>query len=108
MHPGKYPHRAIFTEPSGTKDAIGNVSASPTEVGRAWVSVEPLPSYARERLAPGGETASATHRVSLMRPAFDVSLAASLTVSGREFRVTAVMDTPNAASVMLLCSERQS
>ena len=106
MHPGKRPHRATFYKPSGARDSIGNVDRTPVSIGTAWVSVEPLSAYARERLSSAGESAEINYRLELTRPRFEIPTSGTVTAAGRTFEIRSPMDDPSSRDITILCFER--
>lgn len=76
-------------------------------IGEAWVSVAPLSTYTRERLAVAGERADVTHRVEMARPDFDIPASAQIEVSGTVYEVGPRQSTPNSRDIVLMCMERQ-
>jgi head-tail adaptor len=107
MHPGKRPYRAVFSVPKDEMDAIGNASRELVELGRAWVSIEPLTAYARERFSAAGEVGEVTHKLTAATPAFAIPQDAVATVSERAFEVKAVLDAPKSAEITLICLEKR-
>lgn len=106
MHPGKRPHRATFLKPSGARDSIGNVDRTPVPIGTAWVSLEPLSAYARERLSSAGESAEVNYRIELARPRFNIPASGTVSVAGRTFEIRGLMDDPASRDIAVLCFER--
>lgn len=106
MHPGARPHLATFTVPKTGTDAIGNPEKGVEQIGVAWVGMDTVSLYTRDRLAASGQSANVTHRIEFARPTFSIPLEASVEIAGRVFECGPLQDVPGARDVAMLVTER--
>lgn len=106
MHPGARPHLATFAVPNEGTDAIGNPAQGQVQIGVAWVGMDAVSQYTRDRLATSGQRADVTHRIEFARPTFSIPLEATVEIAGRLFECGPLQDVPGARDVAMLITER--
>lgn len=103
MYPGKRPFRVTIFSPVVTPDDVGNQAATMQEDGQAWASIEALTG--REYFAAAQTQSETTHKITLAKPAFEVTPDSQVAYSGRIFEVTGLLDTPGQPELVLMCKE---